>query len=279
MFNGENVEIEEIEKTIQLYDEAFNEWSIEKLTKAFHYESMVYWYIPEQDKFYKGLCYRWVADFLENQKLNPEVNYYVNIESIYQTGTVAYSRVRFLIDDPDDPRDTTDYLTLMKFGEIWKVINKSGHTISLSSEELLNRVINDTQIPYNDQNEVENIREVLESYANAFYKWDIECIKQSFHPDMRLNSVDLKTEELSNQFRPYAVWKEILDEHKAKGTKFETEIMHIDQRGTAAIAVMYWKGLTPKGIRHTTDFLTLLKVNDNWKIVNKSCNFEFEEYN
>ncbi len=279
MFNGENVEIEEIEKTIQLYDEAFNEWSIEKLTRAFHYESMVYWYIPEQDNFYKGLCYRWVIDFLENQKLHPEVNYYVNIESIYQTGTVAYSRVRFLVDDSDDPRDTTDYLTLMKFGEIWKIINKSGHTISLTSEELLDRVINDTQIPYNDQNEVENIRELLENYANAFYNWDIECIKQSFHPDMRLNSVDLKTEELRNQFRPYAVWKEILDEHKAKGTKFETEIMHIDQRGTAAIAVMYWKALTAKGIGHTTDFLTLLKVNDNWKIVNKACNFEFEEYN
>ena len=67
MFNGENEEIEEIEKTIQLYDEAFNEWDIEKLTRAFHPDSMVYWYIPEQDRFYNGLCYRWVRDFIENQ--------------------------------------------------------------------------------------------------------------------------------------------------------------------------------------------------------------------
>ena len=279
MFNGENIEIEEIEKTIQLYDEAFNEWDIEKLTKAFHYESMVYWYIPEQERFYRSPCYSWIRSFLENKKEDPEINYYVNIESIYQTGSVAYSRVRFLIDDPEEPRDTTDYLTLMKFGDIWQVINKSGHTIPLTSEELLKRVMDETDIPYNDSFEVELIKKLLNTYADAFQQYNFDFIQKSFHPDMRVNSVDTDSEEFKNQYRPPAVWKEVLEEHKAEGIKFETEIIQIDQRGTAAVAVMYWKALTPKGIGHTTDFLTLLKVNDNWKIVNKSCNFDFEEYN
>ncbi len=278
MFTGENEEIEEIEKTIQLYDEAFNEWSIEKLTKAFHHDSMVYWYIPEQERFYKGPCYRWIIGFVENQKEESEVNYYVNVEGIYQTGSVAYSRVRFLADDPENPRDTTDYLTLMKFGENWQVVNKSGHTISLSAEELLERIMNETEIPFNDPEEVRSIGKVLETYAEAFHRWDLECIKKTFHPTMRINSVDLNSKEFKNQYRPYAVWKEVLEEHQAEGIKFETEIMNIDQRGTAAIAVMYWKALTPKGIGHTTDFLTLLKINNNWQVVNKSCNFEFEDY-
>ena len=277
MFNGENEEIEEIEKTIQLYDEAFNEWNIEKLTKAFHPDSMVYWYIPEQKRFYNGSCYRWVPDFIQYQKEESEVNYYVNVESIYQIGTVAYSRVRFLADDPDDPRDTTDYLTLMKFGDLWQVVNKSGHTIPLSTEELLQRVMNDTEIPYNDPEEVESIRELLNTYAEAFHDWKIDCIKKTFHPSMRLNSVDQESNKFKNQYRPYAVWREVLEDHQAKGITFETEIKHIDQRGTAAIAIMYWKAFTPEGIGHTTDFLTILKIDGKWNIVNKSCNFEFEE--
>ncbi len=279
MFIGENEEIEEIEKTIQWYDEAFNEWNIEKLTKAFHYDSMVYWFIPEDDRFYKGSCYRWIIGFLENQKDNPEINYYVNVESIYQTGSVAYSRVRFLIDDPDDPRDTTDYLTLMKFGEDWQVVNKSGHTIPLSAEELLERVMNDTEIPCNDSGEIKAIETALKTYADAFHEWDLEKIKTTFHPDMRFNSVDKETEEFKNQFRSYPVWNEILTNHRADGIKFEIEVKHIDQRGTAAVAVMYWKAFTPKGISHTTDFLTLLKVNGKWVVVNKSCDFDFEEKN
>jgi len=277
MFIGEIREIEEIEKTIQLYDEAFNEWNIEKLTKAFHPDSMVYWYIPEQDRFYKGLCYRWVRSFLENQKFDPEINYYVYVESIYQVGSVAYSRVRFYIDDTQDPRDTTDYLTLMKFGDLWQVVNKSGHTIPLSAEELLERTSNDTELPSNEPDEVRAIEELLKTYTEAFQEWNIECINSTFHPSMRVNSVNKEIEDFTNQYRPYAVWKETLAEHKAEGIKFETDILHIDQRGTAAVAVMNWKTFTTSGTVNTTDFLTLLKIDEKWKIVNKSCNFQSTE--
>ena len=94
---------------------------------------------------------------------------------------------------------------------------------------------------------------------------------------MRLNSVDQDTQKFKNQFRPYAVWREVLETHKSDGVKFETEIKQVDQRGTAAVAIMYWKAITSKGIGHTTDFLTLLKVENSWRIVNKSCHFYFIE--
>ncbi|OLS32046.1 MAG: hypothetical protein HeimAB125_12950 [Candidatus Heimdallarchaeota archaeon AB_125] len=277
MFKGETHEIESIERTIQLYEEAFNEWDISKLVRAFHSDSMVYWYIPENDRFYNGLCYRWVEDFIKNQIEQPEVDYFVNVESITQYESVAFARVRFLAYDPRSYRDTTDYLTLMRFDSKWKVVNKSGHTIPLDKEELEQRINGDSNIPYNDSNEIANITKSLEVYAQAFHEWDLEKIKQVFHPSMRLNSVEQNTQKFKNQFRPYAVWKEVLDTHKSDGVKFETEIKQIDQRGTAAVAVMYWKAITPKGIGHTTDFLTLLKVEDNWMIVNKSCHFYFVE--
>ena len=277
MFKGETHEIESIERTIQLYEEAFNEWDISKLVRAFHSDSMVYWYIPENDRFYNGLCYRWVEDFIKNQIEQPEVDYFVKVESISQYESVAFARVRFLAYDPQSYRDTTDYLTLMRFDSEWKVVNKSGHTIPLDKEELEQRINGDSNIPYNDSNEIANITKSLEVYAQAFHEWDLEKIKQVFHPSMRLNSVEQNTQKFKNQFRPYAVWKEVLDTHKSDGVKFETEIKQIDQRGTAAVAVMYWKAITPKGIGHTTDFLTLLKVEDNWMIVNKSCHFYFVE--
>jgi hypothetical protein len=277
MFRGETHEIESIERTIQLYEEAFNEWNISKLVRAFHPDSMVYWYIPESKRFYNGLCYRWVEDFVKNEVRNPEVNYHVNVETISQHESVAFARVRFLIDDPQNYRDTTDYLTLMRFDSDWKVVNKSGHTISLNSNELEKRINGESSLPVNDSEDIQQITECLEVYAEAFHDWDLEKIKQVFHPSMRLNSVDQETQKFRNQFRPYAVWKEVLETHKADGVKFETEIKQIDQRGTAAVAVMYWKAITPRGIGHTTDFLTLLKVEENWKIVNKSCHFYFIE--
>ncbi len=277
MFKGETHEIESIERTIQLYEEAFNEWNLDKLVRAFHSDSMVYWYIPESNRFYNGLCYRWVEDFLRNQINDPEVNYYVNVESISQHESVAFARVRFLADDPQNYRDTTDYLTLMKFDTDWKIVNKSGHTVSLEYSELEQRINGESSLPFNDPDEIEQITKCLEVYVEAFHDWDLEKIKHTFHPSMRLNSVDQDTQKFRNQFRPYAVWKEVLETHKTDGVKYETEIKQIDQRGTAAVAVMYWKALTPKGIGHTTDYLTLLKVEDCWKIVNKSCHFYFIE--
>ncbi|MCG3258780.1 MAG: nuclear transport factor 2 family protein [Candidatus Heimdallarchaeota archaeon] len=277
MFKGETHEIESIEKTIQLYEEAFNEWDISKLVRAYHPDSMVYWFVPESNRFYNGLCYRWVEEFVKNQVERPEVNYYVNIERINQYGTVAYARVRFLIEDPQDYRDTTDYLTLMKFDSQWKVVNKSGHTIPLEQEELVRRINGDISLPSNDSEEIKRITDNLEIYAQAFHDWDMEKIKQTFHPSMRMNSVVQETHQFKNQFRPYAVWGEVLENHKAEGITFETEIKQIDQRGTAAVAVMYWKATTPEGTGHTTDFLTLLKIENSWKIVNKSCHFYFIE--
>lgn len=277
MLEDNKKEIEEIKRVIQDYSDAFNNWNAEKLVKAFHPESMVYWYRPERNYFYKGMCYAWLDGFFENQRDDPGIKYYVTPEEIHQRGDAAYARVRFLIDDPEEPRDTTDYLTLLKINSRWRIFNKSGHTVNVSKEELLKRIEEQTEIPRNDSKEVKQIQDVLKTYADAFHEWDIKKIEETFHPEMRINLFDKKLQNLKNTFRPLPMWKESLNHHMDEGITFDITFGNIDQTGTAAIAIMKWIAYTPNGIGDTLDFLTLLKIEDKWLIVNKSCDINFEE--
>ncbi len=277
MLEDDKKEIEEIKKVIQDYSDAFNSWNAEKLVKAFHSESMVYWYRPERNYFYKGMCYAWLDGFFDNQRENPGINYHVTPEEIHQRGNAAYARVRFLIDDPEEPRDTTDYLTLLKINSRWKIFNKSGHTVNISREELLKRIKEKTVFLKNEPAEIRQIQQVLKTYADAFREWDIGKIKETFHPEMRINLFDKKLEKLKNSFRSLPMWKESFEYHINEGITFDITFGDIDQTGTAAVATMKWIAHTPNGTGDTLDFLTLLKIEDKWLIVNKSCDIDFEE--
>ena len=203
MLEDDVKEIEDIKKVIQNYEEAFNEWNIEKLVKAFHPESKTIWFIPERGGYISGMCYGWVRSFVRNQKEDLSIKYYVTPEEIHQKGTAAYARVRFLINDPEDPRDTTDYLTLIKFGSDWNVINKSGFTEDISKEELERRLKEKTEQPRNDPEEIKQIKHTLETYAEAFHENNFKKIEETFHPKVRLTSYNSKKEEL---IRINGVW-------------------------------------------------------------------------
>ncbi len=277
MLEDDKKEIEEIKKVIQEYSDAFNNWNAEKLVKAFHPESMVYWYRPERKYFYKGMCYAWLDGFFDNKREDPGIKFHVISEEIHQRGYAAYARVRFLIDDPKGPRDTTDYLTLLKINSKWRVFNKSGHTVDISKEELTQRIKEKSEFPKNDPAEIKQIQHVLRTYAEAFHEWDIEKIRETIHPEMRINLFDKKLEKLKNMFRPLPMWKESFEHHINEGITFDITFGDVDQTGTAAVATMKWIAHTPNGTGDTLDFLTLLKIEDKWFIVNKSCDIDFEK--
>lgn len=277
MLEDDVKEIEAIEKVIQNYGEAFNEWNIEKLVAAFHPESMTVWYIPERGGFISGMCYGWVRSFVRNQKEDLGMKFYVTPEEIHQKGTAAYARVRFLIDDPEGPRDTTDYLTFIKFGSNWNVINKSGFTEDVSKEELERRLEEKTEKPRNNPEEIKQIKQILQTYADAFHEYDFRKIEETFHPKVRLTSYIPKKEDFWNEPRPIFLWKESFAKQTDDKTSFDITIGDIDQTGTSAIAIMKWIAHTPTGIGDTTDFLTLLKIDGKWLIVNKTCDIVFKE--
>ncbi len=268
-------EINLIKKTLENYRDSFQEWNIEKLSIAFHPEAMTYWFIPEREGFLKGYCYGWIRLFLRNQKEDPGINFIVFSEEIDYEGTAAYVRLRFLVEDPQDPRDTTDYLTLMKFKDGWNIIHKSGFTRSISIEELRSIIKEKKETDRNDPEEVEQIERVLETYANAFHELDKEKVVQVFHNDMKVNNLDVENNKFRNKFRSLADWEKVIDDHKKMNISFKTEVEKIDQLGASAVAKMRWFAFRDDGTSETVDYLTLLKVDGNWLIVNKTCYSQF----
>ena len=277
MLDDDKNELKAIEEVIQNYGEAFNEWNIEKLVNSFHPEARTVWFIPERGGYITGMCYGWVRSFVRNQKEDLSIKFHVTPEEIHQKGTAAYARVRFLIDDPEGPRDTTDYLTLIKFGSNWNVINKSGFTEDIPKEEFERRLKNKTEQPRNNPKEIEQIKTILETYADAFHEYNFKKIEETFHPDVKLTSYNPDKEEFWNEPRPIFRWKEAFLKQDEIKTKFDIAIGDIDQTGTSAIAIMKWIAHKSTGTGYTTDFLTLLKIDKKWRIVNKTCDISFKE--
>ncbi len=271
---NEPAEIKLIKKTLQNYTKAFQKWDISKLVLAFHPEAKSIWYVPERGGYISDMCYSWVRSFIANKKEKIVIDYTTFAENIDQTGTAAYVRFRFLIEDGEYSRDTTDYLTLLKFGEDWNIVNKSGFTIDKTVEEIVQIKEERTKPNRNIPNELELITLKLKTYAEAFDEWDIEKIRNVFHPEVRVNSVDVETNKFKCQTRSIGVWKEVFENHQKDDVKFKTQIEFIDQLGTSAVARMRWLATKENFKSVTVDYLTFLKVDGDWLIVNKTCHSE-----
>jgi hypothetical protein len=268
-------EIKLIKKALQKYGEAFQEWDIEKLTTAFHPEAMTYWFIPERGGFIKGYCYGWIRMFLRHQKEDPGIKYITFPEEIDYEGTAAYVRLRFLIEDGQYTRDTTDYLTLVKFKEGWNIIHKSGFTRNVSEEELKTIIEEKKETNRNNPDELEEIEKVLKIYADAFKELDEDKVVKVFHNDMRVNSLDVENNKFRSRFRSLADWIKVIDDHRKIKISFKTEVEKIDQLGSSAVAKMRWFAFKEDGTSETVDYLTLLKVDGKWVIVNKTYYSQF----
>ncbi len=267
-------EIKLITKTLQNYTKAFQKWDIIKLVAAFHPEAKIAWYIPERGEYISGMCYSWVRSFIENKKEKLVIIYSTFDEKIDQSGTAAYVRFRVLIEDKENSRDTTDYLTLLKFGEEWNIVHKSGFTIDKPVEEIIKIKEEHTETSRNAPQELELITLKLKTYAEAFNEWDIEKIRAVFHTEVRVNYVDVKTNKFRCQTRSIGVWKEVFEEHKKSNVTYKTQIELIDQLGTSAVVKMRWLAMKENFRAVTVDYLTFLKIDGDWLIVNKTCHSE-----
>lgn len=271
---NEPAEIKLIKKTLQNYTKAFQKWDISKLVSAFHPEAKIAWYIPERGDYISGTCYAWVRSFIKNKKEKLVIIYSTFDEKIDQSGTAAYVRFRVLIEDGEYSRDTTDYLSLLKFGEDWNIVHKSGFTIDKPVEEIIKLKEKPTDTNRNVPHDLELITLKLKTYIEAFNDYDIEKIREVFHPEVRVNSVDSETSKFQCQTRSIGVWKEVFEQHQKDSVKFKTQIEFIDQLGTSAVVRMRWLATKENFIAVTVDYLTFLKVDGDWLIVNKTCHSE-----
>lgn len=121
-----------------------------------------------------------------------------------------------------------------------------------------------------DKQENESAKVPLENYLQAQATGNGEFIRKAFHVDARIMAfrdgklINLSVEEFAGRFNGKAAE----DEAKRKRT-----IESLDISGNAAIAKIVLDYPTIK----FTDYMSLLKIDGEWKIVNKSFYAEVKE--
>lgn len=115
---------------------------------------------------------------------------------------------------------------------------------------------------------------IKEAYVKGMYvDRDVEAIKKGFHPDFKMQV--LKEDGLS-EF-PLSKWVEKIKKWKEKEPEVKTEYKHklamLDVKGNAAVARL---DVFKDGEYAFTDYMSLYKFKDGWKIVNKIYHYNPE---
>lgn len=111
------------------------------------------------------------------------------------------------------------------------------------------------------QRDISDIRDTVQRYIGRSGHDRVADLRQAFHPDAKL----LFTNDNGYNQLPFADWiVRIEQSNNAPAERTET-ISSIDVAGNAAIARV---DLGYADI-HITDYLSLLKIDGEWKIVNK----------
>lgn len=110
------------------------------------------------------------------------------------------------------------------------------------------------------------ITEIVNLYFNGTYNGDAEQLKRAFHPDAHI------TGTLNDQICDWTLPKFIArvtdtPSSASKGEQYDKEILFIDRTDNAA---MVKARVVIGGLLIFTDYITLLKINGQWVIRNKS---------
>jgi len=108
-------------------------------------------------------------------------------------------------------------------------------------------------------NDVEKtaIEKVVRDYIFVTDKKDQEAIKRAFHPSAKLMSVGKDgLREMSQE-----EWWGRVSRIPGKGVERKSKIAMVDVKGLAAVVRVDFD--------KSSDYISLLKINDEWKIVNK----------
>jgi hypothetical protein len=114
--------------------------------------------------------------------------------------------------------------------------------------------------------EIEAIEKVVWTYLDGLYEGDAVKIARAFHEGSHLYSMH----EGGVADLPREKWLEMVRSRpspKAKGLKRTDRIVSIDLSGPETAFVKLECAIPP---RYFTDYLTLLKLNDGWRVVSKT---------
>ncbi len=112
------------------------------------------------------------------------------------------------------------------------------------------------------------IREIIQLYFQGDINRDVESLKKAFHPRAELLTAD---EEGRLRVLTQPEWHERVRQTPER-ERPTAKILHIDRAGNAAVAktqLIFSNG-------RFTDFLSLLKLDGRWMIINKTYQWEAE---
>lgn len=119
--------------------------------------------------------------------------------------------------------------------------------------------------------DVERIKEAINAYFDGVKRKELEKFLESWHPEARMSFI--REGDISSV--PRSFWDDWCQQPLNKDEAVTCEIKSIDVTGTVAIAKTQTTKDNPESIIKYTDYLTLMKVNDDkWKIIQKSYHGE-----
>ncbi|MFX0122967.1 MAG: nuclear transport factor 2 family protein [Candidatus Hodarchaeota archaeon] len=127
MINKGTTDIEKITTTLRNYSEAFKDWNYSKIVQAFHPDVSIS-YVEDGELNIRKPYSQWKEIFKKNKEKDPGIIYDINLEHIDHSNTIAFARMKWLIESQKIIEDTVDYLILMKFDSDWLIVNKMVHT-------------------------------------------------------------------------------------------------------------------------------------------------------
>jgi hypothetical protein len=179
-----------------------------------------------------------------------------SIELVDAQGNAAIGKV--ILDYPN--AYFVDYFALLKIGGEWKIVNKSFHVQPRTdpSQKISFQITDE---------EKRAVAVPLENYLKAHASGNAEFIRKAFHAEAKVMfAADEKFNQWSvEDFAARFTGKPAADENKRKRS-FEI----IDVAGNAAIAKVVLDYPSVK----FTDYMTLLKIDGEWKIINKTFSSE-----
>ncbi|WP_438426428.1 nuclear transport factor 2 family protein [Aquimarina macrocephali] len=112
--------------------------------------------------------------------------------------------------------------------------------------------------------QLEEIQAVLQNYFEGIYNGDVVQLKEVFHSETLLFG-DIKGVPYFKAITEYIDGVKSRKSPRDLGEDFKMEILSIEILGNNAIV----KAQLPMLGYHYFDFLSLAKINEDWKIVNK----------
>lgn len=238
-------EVEQINSTVMKYIDGTANGNPDKVREAFHKDFNLFIVHGDTLRTIDGNGY------IERVEKGKKYNRKGKIISIDYENDAASVKVEVYF--PDTKRIATDYLLLLKINKQWKILHK---IINLKNNQKIENLISI------EKNGIEEIKETLSNYIDGTANGEPEKLIKAFHKDFNLYYI--KKEVLS-----IISGKKYIENFK-EGQKSNRigNVLSIDYENNAGLAKV--QVIMPERNRIAIDYLLLLKINGEWKIIHKS---------